>query len=105
MIIDFEKNKAKNTGNDDTSKNPENLVLSFDEFQSISDDRIALACFTTQAKRLIENGIEPSIVYFQMYHAATFMASSNPDNYLHLTKRIHDDITHAATDLCEDRLK
>lgn len=103
-IVDFELSHKTGSTENDPEDESQNIILSFNSLETISDDRLALAALTTEAQRLITSGIEPAIVHKALYRAGMHMACRDEAHYHEFVQSVHDELTSVGTSLCEDRL-
>lgn len=103
-IIDFELSHKKGNEKNSSSSNSEHLILNFNELESISDERLALARLTATAQRLINDGINAETVHKALYRAGAHMACRDLDELINFVEFVHDQATKNCTYLCKDRL-
>lgn len=84
---------------------PENLIISFAEMnEDIEDARILKAKFSLFAKKLIDEGFNDALVYFQMFQTANSMSCLHSESHGHFVKDVHEDLIKFYPELCHDAL-
>jgi len=95
-VIDFDNPKNKNADDDGV----ENLVLSFKDFDSENDHRLAMAKITLIAKQLINQGIDIDTINYALYRSGAWLSSLYSENHADFLAKVHSDVAEHSSDFC-----